>query len=164
MKPSLRTALLGAALFLGPVGCSGGHGFLGGDYAPKGNITTVDATSGATIVTSLANPYVVSTGGFTIGIEETNYDGPYTVTMTSWNNGFNEPCFGFVTATSATARTVTTNPSSHVNIVTFSAVNANPPTDPATQANPCVANGTDEETAQISDGKGNTAYFYFVFG
>jgi len=151
MKTLLRAAGLGA-LIASVVGCSGGHGFLGTDYLPKGDIALTDASTGSALTTSVQKPFVTSKSGFTIGIAETNFSGPYTVTITSWNNGFNIPCFA----------TKNADTSSHINTVLFTAVNANPPTTPTTQANPCVANGQDLETAAITDGKGHTVNFYYV--
>ena len=153
MKHSLRVGLF-CALAISAVGCSGDHGFLGTDYRPKGDITVINPTTGAALATTSASPYVDLLPGFSIGIEETNFSGPYTVTMIAWNNGFNIPCF--------VPHMIDTI--DHVNVVLFSADNANSPTTPPSQPNPCVANGTDMETALISDGKGNTAKFYFVFG
>jgi len=123
----------------------------------------VDLTTNKQIVTSVGSPFVDSIGGFSVGIEETNVNGPYTVTMIKWNNGFSIPCFE-PTDNGKAAISEPTDPVGHVNTITFTVANANPPTDPVTQANPCIDNGTDEETAQISDGKGNVAYFYFVLG
>ncbi len=148
MRPSLRTALLGSLLFV-TAGCS--HGFLGTDYNPKGDITITNPTTGAVISTSQAEPYADTTPAFSIGIAETNFGGPYSVTLIKWSNGFNIPCF-------ATHQIDTTD---HVNVVLFSSDNANPPTDPASQPNPCVFGDGDEETALINDNKGHTLYFYF---
>jgi hypothetical protein len=153
MKHFLRVGLL-CALAVSAGGCSGDHGFLGTNYNPKGDITITNAANGAVLATSATGPYVDLLPGFSIGIAETNFSGPYTVQMIGWNNGFNIPCF--------VPHSIDTT--DHVNVELLSADNANPPTDPPTQANPCVSNGTDMETALISDGKGNSVKFYFVFG
>ncbi len=142
MRPSLRTALLGSLLFVAP-GCA--HGFLGTDYNPKGDIAITNPTTGAVIRTSQAEPYADTTPAFSIGIAETNFGGPYSVTLIKWSNGFNIPCFA----------------THQINVVLFSSDNANPPTDPASQPNPCVFGDGDEETALINDNKGHTLYFYF---
>jgi hypothetical protein len=152
MKLALRAALCGA-LLLG-AGCSGNGGFLGTNYLPKGDITILDPATGAVLNTSASNPFLDTKGGFTIGIEETNFGGPYTVTITSWNNGFNEPCF-------VPHLEDTTD---HINTVLFSADHANAPGTPVTDPNPCTLNDGDEETATIGDGKGHTVYFYYYFG
>jgi hypothetical protein len=150
MKRSLRAGLIGA-LLLG-AGCSGGGGFLGTGYLPKGDITITDPTTGAVLNTSPQAPYLVSAGSFPIGIAETNFGGPYAVSLIKWYNGFDVPCF----------EPQNTDTTDHVNVVTFVAVNANKPG--TTGANPCTLNDGDEETAQITDGKGHTVYFYYYFG
>ncbi len=149
MRSSLRAAVL-SLLFLGMVGC-GSHGFLGTDYNPKGDITITNPMSGAVITSSETDPYPVTSSAFSIGIAETNFSGPYMVTVINQHNGFNIPCFvpHLVDSTD------------HVNVVLFSSDNANPPTDPITQANPCVFGDGDIETALINDGKGHSVYFYY---
>jgi hypothetical protein len=148
MNLSLRAGLIGA-LLLG-AGCSGGGGFLGTGYQPKGDITITNPTTGAVLTTSPQAPYLTgSAGQFPIGIAETNFGGPYSVSIVEFHTGYNVPCFG-------TQQTDTTD---HINVVTFVAVNA------ATGANnPCKLNNGDEETALITDGKGHTVYFYYYFG
>jgi hypothetical protein len=158
MKLSLRAASIGVALLIGPLGCSGGHGFLGGNYRPTGRIVVLDSATGVGISSSLASPFVDSASAFSIGIEETNYDGPYTITITAWNTGTNEPCFGFTTP--GTTQTTTTNPAKHINTVTFTEINT--AATGTGVVNPCVTNGSDEETALISDGKGNSVNFFYV--
>jgi hypothetical protein len=152
MNQSLRAGLI-ATLLLGS-GCSGNGGFLGTDYNPKGDITITDPTSGAAIVTSASSPYFNTTGDFLIGIAETNFGGPYTVTVTSWNNGFNVPCF-------VPHLEDTTD---HINTVLFKDDNANPVGTKQGTPNPCTLDDGDLETAAISDGKGHTVYFYYYFG
>jgi len=144
------TLALAAAM---ATGCSGGHGFLGTDFLPKGDITITDFASGAPITSSVGSPFVNRKSGFTIGIAETNFDGPYTVAITAWNNGFNKPCF--------VPHQI--NPQNHVNAVLFSADNANAPGGAPTAPNPCVSDRSDEETVLISDGKGHSQNFYFIY-
>lgn len=150
MRSSLRVAFFGSLLFA-TAGC-GSHGFLGTDYSPKGDITITNPLTGAVINSSASDPYPDTASSFSIGIAETNFSGPYTVTLVKWNNGFNIPCFvpHLVDATD------------HVNVVLLSSDNANPPTDPVTQPNPCVFGDGDVETALINDGKGHVVYFYFA--
>ena len=63
-------------------------------------------------------------GLFTVTLSETDFNGPYSVAITSWNNNFDEPCFvpHMVRA----------------NTYTFSADHANPASDPPSQANPSI--------------------------
>jgi hypothetical protein len=152
MNQSLRAAFI-ATLLLG-TGCSGGGGFLGTNYNPKGDITITNPTTGAVLVTSASSPYFNTTGDFLIGIAETNFGGPYNVTVTNWNNGFNKPCF-------VPTLVDTTD---HINTVLFKDDNANPVGTPVTTPNPCTLNDGDLETASIGDGKGHTVYFYYYFG
>ena len=148
MKRSLRAGLIGA-LLLG-AGCSGNGGFLGTNYLPKGDITITDPTTGKVLTTGPQSPYLTgAVGQFPIGIAETNFSGPYTVNIVESHTGYNVPCFG-------PEQTDTTD---HVNVVTFVAINAKTGTD-----DPCTLNNGDEETAQITDGKGHTVYFYYYFG
>jgi hypothetical protein len=153
MNQAHRAGVMATALLLG-TGCSGNGGFLGTGYNPKGDITITDPTTGAVLDTSTSKPYFDTKGGFTIGIAETNFGGPYTVTIISWNNGFNEPCF-------VPHLEDTTD---HINTVLFSADHANAPGTPVTTPNPCTLNDGDLETAQIGDGKGHSVYFYYYFG
>lgn len=149
---NVLNALLRTATFVvvaTATGCSGDHGFLGTNYLPKGDITLTNSASGAMISSSLGTPFVDATTGFTIGIAETNFDGPYSVVITTWNNGFNKPCF--------VPHQI--GPQGHVNQVLFSADNANPPG--VTTANPCVAG--DEEIVLIGDGKGHSKNLYFIY-
>ncbi len=124
---------------------------------PDGNIVLTNATTGATLQTTLANPFIVTGGAFSIGITEDHFSGPYTVAVTAWTAPFNISCFvsHYIDQTDKT------------NVVKFAADNAAPVTAP-TQPSPCNPfaglNGTtqtDEETAQINDGKGHTVSFYY---
>lgn len=152
LKALLRATTIALTATL-VAGCSGGHGFLGTDFLPKGDIVITNSASGAQIISSVGQPFIDGTSGFTIGIAETNFDGPYSVTITSWNNGFNKPCF--------VPHQIL--PQSHVNQVLFSADNGNPPGTPSTTPNPCVSNQSDEETVLIDDGKGHTQKLYFIY-
>jgi len=152
MMSLVRPALFAGAVGLALTGC-GGHGFLGTNYYPTGDITITNEATGSIITTSQASPFVESVPAFEIGIAETNFSGPYTVTMVSWNNGFNKPCF------EPTQISTTT----HANVWQFNAVNAAAAGTPANE-NPCDPDGTDEEVALISDGKGHSINFYFLFG
>jgi hypothetical protein len=118
MLRRLRTAFALLALTASVAGCSGSSGFFGTIAAPKGNIAIASYPGGQTLDTSQTNPYVVD-DTFSVAISETNYDGPYTITLYSWSNGFNEPCFVPHTM-SAT-------------IYTFSPDHANPATDPGSE-------------------------------
>jgi hypothetical protein len=137
-------------------GCGSG-GLLNLNPQPNGNIVITNATSGAALQTTLAQPFVVTGGGFSIGIAEAHFSGPYQVSVTSWTAPFSIPCFvpHYVNQTDKT------------NVVRFSADNAAPVATP-TQANPCAAfvgaNGlstTDEETATFTDGHGHTAQLFY---
>jgi len=121
-------------------GCSGPGGFLNTVRYPKGNIVVSSYPGGVALNTSATSPYAVDST-FSVSISETNFSGPYTVTMYSWKNGFNEPCFEPHTK-SAT-------------IYTFSPDNA----AAAGVPNPCA--GGEVETALINDGKGHDVYFSF---
>jgi hypothetical protein len=146
MKSALRAGLVGM-LLLG-AGCSSNGGFLGTGYLPKGDITITNPSSGAVITSSSSSPYnVAGATAFSIGIAETNFGGPYTVTMTGWTSGVNLPCY----------EPQITDTADHINTVLFSPVNA---VTPGTIPDPCPG---DTETAQISDGKGHTVYFYFKY-
>jgi hypothetical protein len=137
-------ALLCAA---GMTGCGAG-GLLNLNPQPDGNIVITNATTGETLQTTQANPLVVTGGGFSIGIAENHFNGPYKLTVTNWTAGFSVPCFvpHYVDQTNKT------------NVVKFSADNAAPVASP-TQPNPCVAG--DEETATIIDGHGHTVLFFY---
>lgn len=153
MKSIIRATALAfiAAAF---AGCAaGGSGFLGTNFNPKGDIAFTDIATGVQINSTVGSPYVSSKPAFTFNITETHFDGPYTVVITSWNNGFSKPCF--------VPHQIST--SANVNEWTLSADNANPPTATAGSPNPCVTGGGDEETAQVSDGKGNTRNLYFTY-
>jgi hypothetical protein len=118
---------------------------------PKGDITITNPTTGAVLATTPNSPFLVSAGAFPIGIAETNFSGPYQVSIIKFYTGFNIPCFG----------AAQTDGTDHINVWTFTAVNA---TAGGTPPDPCTLNDGDEETAQISDGKGHTVYFYYYFG
>ena len=146
MKLSVRAVSLAAVMALA-AGCSSEHGFLGTDYRARGDITVGIAGTTGTLATSATNPYETSAGGFTIGLNETNFTGSFNVKITSWHNGFDEPCY-VVHKQSGT-------------LFTFSADNANAPSAPTTQPNPCNVAAGDIEQAEIDDGIGNSTYFYY---
>jgi hypothetical protein len=134
----------------------GANGVLGLNPKPDGNIVLTNASTNALIVSSAASPFMVTSGGFSIGITENYFSGPYTVNVISWSAPFNIPCFvpHYISSTTKT------------NVVKFAEDNATPVTD-LTQPSPCnpfVSNDktqTDAETAQISDNDGHTINFYY---
>jgi hypothetical protein len=63
-------------------GCGSG-GLLNLNPQPDGNILITNTTSGATLQTTLAQPFVVTGGGFSIGIAEDHFSGPYKVTVSN---------------------------------------------------------------------------------
>jgi len=137
-------------------GCGSG-GLLNLNPQPNGNIVITNATTGATLQTTLAKPFLVPGGAFSIGITEDHFSGPYTISISTWTAPFSMSCFvpHYIDQTDKT------------NVVSFTADNASPVTAP-TQPSPCNpfvgtngATQTDEETAQITDGKGHTATFYY---
>jgi hypothetical protein len=171
-------ALIGFAAVM--VGCtgSGGGGILD---RPGGDITVTDATTGKTLATSLANPYLVSSDSlhFAVEVTESHFAGPYTVSIisetnvaTASNGGvpygftFSEPCFTISENAPITTQAVT---------LTFAGSNANgqpeaypvdgvptpgPSGAPSSQAgNPCHSG--ELETAQISDSDGHSVNFYY---
>lgn len=121
-------------------GCSGGHGFLGTDFQPKNDIRFSDAVTKAPLTTSKASPYRTANKVAAIGITETNFQGPYTVSIVSFNNGSTTPCF----VPSATVA---------VGVTTI---------EQFTASGTCVSDGSDIETALVTDGKGNSAFFYLT--
>jgi hypothetical protein len=139
-----RTAFSLLALIALAAGCSGSGGVLGTIAAPAGNIAIASYPGGVALDTSATSPYAVD-DSFSVSISETNFGGPYTITMYSWTNGFDEACFVPHTVSSS--------------IYTFAPDHGNPATDPKTTPNPCQAG--DVETALINDGKGHNAYFSF---
>jgi hypothetical protein len=139
-----RTAFTLVALIACVAGCSGSGGVLGTIAAPAGNIALATYPGGVPLNTSVTSPYVVD-DSFSVSISETNFGGPYTITMYAWTNGFDKPCFVPHTTSAS--------------IYAFRPDNANPATDPKTTPNPCQAG--DVETALINDGKGHNAYFSF---
>jgi hypothetical protein len=137
-------------------GCGSG-GLLNLNPQPDGNIVVTDATSGAVLQTTSASPFLVSGGGFSIGLTESHFSGPFNVSVSKWTAPFNISCFvpHYVDQTDKT------------NVVKFSADNASPVTAP-TQPSPCNpfygTNGTlqtDAETATINDGRGHSIKFYY---
>jgi len=152
MMSAFRSALFAGAFGAALTGC-GSHGFLGTDYNPTGDITITNEATGGVIATSQASPFVNSLPAFEVGIAETNFSGPYTVTMVSWNNGFDIPCF----------EPLQISTTQHANVWQFYAKNAAVAGTPAAQ-NPCNPKGTDEETALVSDGKGHEINFFFLYG
>jgi hypothetical protein len=138
--------LTAGALAAGLAGCSSST--FGLTPQPDGNIVVSNSVTGATLTTTYANPFLVSSGSFSLGIYENHFGGPYTVTVTQWTANFNLPCF--VPHYVSTAE--------QTNVVQFTSDNGAPPTDP-TEPNPCI-NG-DEETAIISDSKGHSVNFYY---
>ena len=131
-------ALLALIAFL--AGCSGPGGVLDTNRYPKGNIAAASYPGGVPLTTSPTAPYLVDST-FSISLSETDFGGPYTITMYSWNDRFNEPCF---------------EPHSKTNtIYTFSPDNA----AAAGAPNPCA--GHEVETALITDGDGHDFYFSF---
>jgi hypothetical protein len=151
---TFRTGLILCFAFL--LSACGAGGILGLQTHPNGNIVLTNATNGATLQTSFASPFSVTSGGFSIGITEGNFGGPYTVTVVSWTAPFNIPCFvpHYADANNAT------------NVVKFTADNAAPLTDLA-QPSPCGQFYTtsgfqyDEETAHIADSDGHVVSFYY---
>lgn len=148
MERLLRTGLV-AALLLG-TGCSSNGGFLGTNYNPKGNITITNAATGAVITSTEAQPYEETGSSFSIGITETNFGGPYTVSISGWTSGASEPCYA------ATA----INTTSQTNVIQFLPTNASPP---ATTPVVCPGGNKDEETVEINDGKGHSVNFFFDY-
>jgi hypothetical protein len=155
MKPSLHLTLLSMAL-ASTVGCSGGStggNFLGGNDYPSGNIVLSDPQTGAAFTTSATHPYPVNGNAFSVGITETHFGGPYSVTPYSYDSGFNEPCYEphLIDGVDAT------------NIVQFRPDNAAPIPAPGqpTQVNPCNPDQNDQEVWLINDGKGHELFFYY---
>jgi hypothetical protein len=144
--PSFRAPLLAGVLAATLTGCSSSA--FGLTPQPDGNIVVTNYQTGATIASTLANPYMVSAGSFAIGISEDHFGGPYTVNVVQWTADFNIPCFvpHYVDSSNQT------------NVVSFRSDNGAPVTDP-TEPNPCIQG--DEETAQIADSKGHTVQFYY---
>jgi hypothetical protein len=168
-------------------GCSGGGGILNN---PTGAITLTDATTGQTINSSLANPYIIPVPilRFSINLLEPHFAGPYQTKIvfqqnlpTALNGGvpyaffYNVPCFVITQKANQTTQTVT---------LTFSGDNttngqpyANPPATPtptplASGATPGPApssspfTGTpchsgELEQALIDDGHGHVVNFYY---
>jgi hypothetical protein len=131
-------------------GCGSG-GLLNLNPQPDGNVVITNAQTGATLQTTLASPFTVTGGGFSVGVTENHFSGPYTVSVISWTAGFSYPCFvpHYV------------DQSDKTNVVKFTADNAAPVATP-TQPSPCVLG--DEETATFTDGHGHTATFFYRLG
>jgi hypothetical protein len=124
---------------------------------PSGDIVLTNPVSGAALQTTLANPFIVPAGAFSVGITENNFSGPYNVSVSAWTAAFNVSCYvpHLIDGTDKT------------NVVKFSADNAAPVTAP-TQPSRCNswitstgATQTDEETAQFNDGKGHSTTLYY---
>ena len=145
----LRAPLTALALATLLSGCSSTN--FGLTPQPDGNIVVTDYQTGQILTTSLAAPFAVSSGSFSIGISEQHFGGPYTITVVQWTANFNLPCF--VPHYISTAQ--------QTNVVQFTSDNGAPVGDPS-QPNPCVKG--DEETAQIADSKGHSVNFYYEFG
>lgn len=153
MRLTLAALTIASTAFLAACGA---NGVLGLNPKPNGSIVLTDATSGAAITTTSANPLLVTSGGFSIGISEDYFSGPYTVNVLSWTAPFNIPCFAphYV------------NQSDKTNVVKFTADNASPITN-LSQPSPCnpfYVGGVlqyDEETAQIADNDGHVINFYY---
>ncbi len=156
----MRLWLLGMLVLplLALTACGAG-GLLNLSPKPDGNIVVTNSVSGSTLITSAAVPAVVTGGGFSIGITEAHFSGPYTVTVTNWTAPFNIPCFvpHFIATGTQT------------NIVRFSADNAAPSANP-TQPSPCNTFRTtsgiayDEESVLIGDNDGHVVNFYYSLG